>query len=111
MDTLLTGDEKDSGDPPSPVKPHSLKKLVKGQWDMRAGSDALVELRHNLEFITERIWLEAAKEAEDDDRKTVKQRDVQEAIDSVTHPHDLIKETSRHLRGRAIRLDSSLTDT
>ena len=64
---------------------------------MRAGSDAVEELSHHLEFIAERIWLEAAKQAEDDDRKTVKQRDVQEAIDAVTQPHDLIKETSRHL--------------
>jgi len=97
MDALMTGDEEDSGSSPSPVKPHSLKNFVKEQSDMRAGADAVDELHHHLEFIAERIWLEAAKEAEDDDRKTVKQRDVQEAIDSVTQPHDLIKETSRHL--------------
>jgi len=97
MDVLMTGDEEDSNNSVSPVKPHSLKNFVKEQSDMRAGSDAVDELHHHLEFIAERIWLEAAKEAEDDDRKTVKQRDVQEAIDAVTQPHDLIKETSRHL--------------
>ena len=72
----MTDDEEGSDSPPSPVKPHSLKKFVREQSDMRAGADAVDELHHHLEFIAERIWLEAAKEAEDDDRKTVKQRDV-----------------------------------
>ncbi len=85
------------GETPSPVKPHSLKNFVKAQSDMRAGGDAVDELHHHLEFVAEKIWLEAAKQAEEDDRKTVKRRDVKEAIDAVTEPHDLIKETSRHL--------------
>ncbi|MCU4750914.1 NFYB/HAP3 family transcription factor subunit [Halobacteria archaeon AArc-curdl1] len=85
------------GETPSPVKPHSLKNFVKTQSDMRAGGDAVDELHHHLEFVAEKIWLEAAKQAEEDDRKTVKRRDVKEAIDAVTEPHDLIKETSRHL--------------
>lgn len=87
----------DDNGSPSPIKPHSLKGFVKEQSEMRAGGDAVEELHHHMEFIAERIWLEAAKQADDDGRKTVKQRDVQEAIDAVTQPHDLIKETSRHL--------------
>lgn len=93
----MTKNGADENGAPSPVKPHSLKNFVKEQSDMRAGNDAIDELHHHLEFVAERIWLEAAKEADDDDRKTVKKRDVQEAIDAVTQPHDLIKETSRHL--------------
>lgn len=91
--TDAEGDEET----PSPVKPTSLKNFVKEQSGMRAGGDAVDELHGHLEFVAEKIWLEAAKQAEDDGRKTVKQRDVQEAIDAVTQPHDLIKETSRHL--------------
>ncbi len=91
------GEADDVDDPPSPVKPHSLKNFVKKQSDMRAGGDAVDELHHHLEFVAERIWLEAAKQAQDDGRKTLKQRDVQDAIDAVTEPHDLIKKTAQHL--------------
>lgn len=93
----MADDEEDPDGPPSPVKPHSLKNFVREKSNMRAGGDAVDALHHHLEFVAERIWLEAAKHAEDDDRKTVKERDVHHAIDIVTEPHDIIKQTSEHL--------------
>lgn len=90
---------KESGDEDilSPVKPTSLKRFVKQHTDMNAGGDAIDELQHHLEFVAERIWLEASKHAEDDGRKTVKERDIQHAIDEFTEPHDLIKKTVEDL--------------
>lgn len=87
----------DEEDIPPPVKPTSLKRFVKQQSDMNAGGDAVAELQHHLEFVAERIWLEASKHAEDDGRKTVQERDVQHAIDEFTEPHDLIKKTVEDL--------------
>lgn len=75
---------------------------------MRAGGDAVDELHHHLEFIAERIWLEASKHAEDDGRKTVKKRDIQYAIDIVTKPHDIIKETSQNLDYMKRKIDDQL---
>lgn len=90
-------EENDDGDIPPPIKPTSLKRFVKKHSDMNAGGDAVDELQHHLEFAAERIWLEASKHAEDDGRKTVKERDVQHAIDAFTEPHDLIKKTVEDL--------------
>lgn len=88
-------DNKDTSEKevPSPIKSTSLKRFVKQQSDMRAGGKAVDELHHHLEFAAKRIWLEASKHAEEDDRKTVKQRDVQRAIDKYLEPHNAIKRT------------------
>lgn len=93
----MTDDGEELENSPSPIKPHSLKNFVKEQSDMRVGGDAIDLLQHHMEFVAGRIWLEASKHAEEDERKTVKERDVQHAIDVVIKPHDLIKETSQNL--------------
>lgn len=98
-------EENDAEDVAPPVKPTSLKRFVKQHSDMDAGGDAIDELQHHLEFVAERIWLEASKHAEDDGRKTVKERDVQHAIDQFTEPHDLIKKTTEQLDWMKRNLD------
>lgn len=108
MGEAMEGDDEGSESVqsiPTPVKPTSLKKFVKQYSEKRAGTDAIDELQHHLEFIAERIWLEASKQAEDDGRKTVKERDVQHAIDEMTEPHDLIKRTSEQLDWMKRNLD------
>lgn len=98
------GDDE-SNDVPPPVKPTSLKNFVKAQSDMRAGSDAIDLLQTHLEIIIERMWLEACKHAEDEGRKTVKDDDIQHAINQLTEPHDLIKSTADKLHWMKKDLD------
>lgn len=94
----MSGSEgEDEDETPSPIKPTSLKRFLKDQKEIRAGGDAIEALQLNLEWLAERLWLEAAWHAEEDGRKTVMERDIQYAIDELTEPHDLIKQTSEQL--------------
>ena len=97
------GDEPD--EVPTPVKPTSLKNFVKTKKDMRAGGDAIDLFQSHLEIIIERMWLEASKHAEDEGRKTVKEDDIQHAINQLTEPHDLIKSTADKLHWMKKDLD------
>jgi histone H3/H4 len=97
--------DEDTEDIAPPVKPTSLKKFVKHHSDKRAGSDAIDLLQSHLEFTAERLWLEAGKHAEDEGRKTVQEEDIQHAIDQLTEPHDLIKQTANKLEWMKDDLD------
>jgi len=98
-------DDKDTEDIAPPVKPTSLKKFVKHHSDKRAGGDSIDLLQSHLEFTAKRLWLEAGKHAEDEGRKTVQEEDIQHAIDQLTEPHDLIKQTANKLEWMKDDLD------
>jgi len=89
----------------TPVKPTSLKKFVKHHSNKRAGGNAVDLLQSHLEFTAKRLWLEAGRHAEEEDRKTIQEEDVQHAIDQLTEPHDLIKRTADKLEWMKDDLD------
>ena len=90
-------EEHDPGDVATPIKPTSLKNFVRHHSDKRTGSDAVDLLQSHLQFTAKRLWFEAGKHAEDEGRKTVQEEDVQHAIDQLTEPHNLIKQTANKL--------------
>lgn len=97
--------EGESESPPTPIKPTSLHNYVKHHSDKRAGTEAVDTLQNHLEFITKRLWLEASEHAEQDGRVTVQEEDIQHAIDELTEPHDLIKQTAEKLQWMKNDLD------
>lgn len=103
----MSADEESEEIPP-PVKPHSLKRFVKKKTEMRAGSDAINLLQHQLEYLAEMLWIEASQNADDDGRKTVKEEDIQDAYDDLTEPHNLLKETADKLQWYANDLNRQL---
>jgi histone H3/H4 len=94
----------EDNDSPDPIKHAPLKSYAKGTtpelWDgeeMWANDDAIEELEESLLEVARAVWMDAAERALQDDRRTVRPRDVSDAYSEFKHPHELLREAANDM--------------
>jgi histone H3/H4 len=93
--------DNDSPDPikHAPLKNYS-KQLTPELWEgeeMWASDESIEELEDSLLEVARAVWKDAAQRALEDERRTVRPGDVNEAYEEFKHPHKLLQQAANDM--------------
>jgi histone H3/H4 len=72
------------------VKTSVLRDKLREDYDPQVSDEGHQELIYKLDILSDKIWTQAVRVADRDDRGTVKQRDVEEAYQQLLRPYNAI---------------------
>ena len=87
---------EESDDMPDPVKPTTLRKLLREYTpeDKQVGSESSDYLKLQIDNTIKTIWQEAVKNSEERDAQRVEEQDVRVAFNEIFYPYTLLEEAA-----------------